>query len=73
MRAKEDQQRQAYRSLRPHLHAATKIRNKHEDLRQARRMAKRVNKCIEGFKMKAFDLQRELMNDGKGIEKRTHH
>jgi integrase len=29
--------------------------------------SKRVNKILEGFKIKAFDYQRELMNEGKDI------
>lgn len=29
--------------------------------------AQRINKILEGFKMKAFDYQRELMNEGKPI------
>lgn len=40
---------------------------KHEKVKGTNEEAKRVNKCIEGFKMKAFDLQRELMNEGKDV------
>lgn len=40
---------------------------KHEKVKGTNEEAKRVNKCIEGFKMKAFDLQRELMNEGKEV------
>ena len=29
--------------------------------------SKRVNKQLEGFKMKAFDYQRELMTEGKEV------
>jgi integrase len=29
--------------------------------------AKRINKLLEGFKLKAFDLQRELMTEGKEV------
>jgi hypothetical protein len=29
--------------------------------------AKRINKLLEGFKMKAFDYQRELMTEGKEV------
>lgn len=29
--------------------------------------AKRINKALEGFRMKAFDYQRELMNEGSEI------
>jgi site-specific recombinase XerD len=40
---------------------------KHEKVKGTNEEAKRINKCIEGFKMKAFDLQRELMNEGKEV------
>ena len=40
---------------------------KHEKVKGTNEETKRINKCIEGFKMKAFDLQRELMNEGKDV------
>jgi site-specific recombinase XerD len=40
---------------------------RHEKVKGTNEEARRVNKCIEGFKLKAFDLQRELMNEGKEI------
>ena len=40
---------------------------KHEKVKGTNEEAKRINKCLEGFKMKAFDLQRELMNEGKEV------
>jgi hypothetical protein len=29
--------------------------------------AKKLNKCLEAFRLRAFDLQRELMTEGKPI------
>lgn len=56
------------------LNMITKIHVKYEDWSISNGMlkgntdeARRVNKILEGFKMKAFDYQRELMNEGKDV------
>lgn len=56
----------------------TKIYVKHADwsvqsgkLKSNDQESRRVNKLLDGFKMKAFDCQRELMNEGKEISLET--
>lgn len=59
---------------RKRLNIATKLHVTPDDwsiqdcqLKSRTKDALRINKMLEGFKMKAFDYQRELMNEGKSI------
>jgi integrase len=40
---------------------------RHEKVKGTNEEAMRINKFIEGFKLKAFDIQREIMNEGKEV------